>query len=84
MIVSDIRRKTDIQFFRDQNYNIKAIRINASEDVRRARGWVFQNGVDDVQSECDLDDVTQWDLTVENDGTQDAEVILQQILTLIS
>lgn len=58
--------------------------MNANEDIRKSRGWKFQIGVDDVQSECDLDDVTEWDLSVENDGSQDAEDILQQILTLIS
>lgn len=83
VIVSDIRRKTDIEFFRVQEYNIKTVRINASEAARSARGWVFQNGVDDVPSECDLDDVAQWDLVIENDGTQAVEVILDRILTLI-
>lgn len=84
VILSDIRRKTDIEFFRKHRYNIKTVRINASEEVRRIRGWVFEGGVDDVQSECDLDDVTQWDLTIENDGTNDVEVILEKILSLIT
>lgn len=83
VIVSDIRRKTDIEFFRIQGYDIKTVRINASEAVRSARGWVFQNGVDDVSSECGLDDIAQWDLVIENDGTQDVEVILNKILDLI-
>lgn len=83
VIVSDIRRKTDIEFFRSHGYNIKTVRINTSEDVRRNRGWVFESGVDDVQSECDLDDVTQWDLVIENDGTHDADVIIEKILALI-
>lgn len=81
--MSDIRRKTDIEFFRSQGYNIKAIRINAAEEVRKARGWKFECGVDDVQSECDLDDFTQWDLKIDNDNSQDAETIVQQILELI-
>lgn len=84
VIVSDIRRKTDIEFFRSQRYNIKTIRINASENVRKNRGWIFQSGVDDVQSECDLDDVTQWDLIIENDGMHDVDAILEKILALIS
>lgn len=82
VIVSDIRRKTDIKFFRDHGYNIKTIRINADDDVRKARGWIFENGVDNVQSECDLDDVQQWDLKIENDGTQDIETIVNQIVAL--
>ncbi|XP_055295621.1 phosphomevalonate kinase [Sitodiplosis mosellana] len=84
VIVSDIRRKTDIEFFRSHGYNIKTVRINASEDVRRNRGWVFESGVDDVQSECDLDDVTQWDLAIENDGTHDVDVVVEKILALIA
>lgn len=82
VIVSDIRRKTDIRFFHDQGYNIKTIRINADEEVRKARGWKFENGVDDVQSECDLDNIQQWDLVIENDGTQSVETIVDQILEL--
>lgn len=83
VIVSDIRRKTDIEFFESQEYNIRTVRINASEEVRQARGWVFQSGIDDVQSECDLDDFTQWNLHIDNDGTQDVDVIVEQILRLI-
>ena len=84
VIVSDIRRKTDIEFFRSNGYNIKTVRINTSEDIRRNRGWVFESGVDDVHSECDLDDVTQWDLVIENDGLHDVDAIIEKILTLIS
>lgn len=82
VIVSDIRRKTDIRFFRDNGYNIKTIRINADAEVRKARGWKFQIGVDDVQSECDLDDIRQWDLVIENDGSQNVDTIVDQILAL--
>lgn len=83
VIVSDVRRKTDIEFFRSHQYNIKTIRINANDDTRKNRGWIFENGVDNVSSECDLDDVTQWDLVIENDGTQSVDVILEKILALI-
>lgn len=84
VIISDIRRKTDIEFFRSQRYNIKTVRINASEDVRENRGWTFECGVDDVQSECDLDDVTQWDLVIDNDGTNDVDTIVEKVLALIA
>ncbi|GBL95068.1 hypothetical protein AVEN_188813-1 [Araneus ventricosus] len=44
-IVSDARRKTDIEFFKT-NYpdEIYTIRINASEAVRQKRGWVHTKG----------------------------------------
>lgn len=83
-IVSDIRRKTDIRFFRESFVNrTKTIRIVAHEETRRARGWKFQEGVDDVQSECDLDDVTDWDVCVNNENDADVENILEQIIALI-
>lgn len=84
VIVSDVRRKTDIEFFRSHQYNIKTVRINANDDTRKNRGWIFENGVDNVPSECDLDDVTQWDLVIENDGTQSDDVILEKISALIA
>lgn len=87
VVVSDIRRKTDIKFFLDHGYNIKTIRINADEEVRKARGWIFEKGVDDVESECNLDvldlDDKQWDLMIENDGTQDVETIVDKIVELL-
>nr|ABF18214.1 phosphomevalonate kinase [Aedes aegypti] len=82
-VVSDIRRKTDVRFFREQyGQRIKTVRIVASEATRVERGWVFQEGVDDVQSECDLDDVTEWDLLVQNDSGADVENILARIVAL--
>lgn len=76
VIVSDIRRKTDIEFFRSQAFNIKTVRINASDEVRKQRGWKFETGVDDVQSECDLDDFEPFDLVIENNGYTDIENVL--------
>ncbi|XP_019561666.3 phosphomevalonate kinase-like [Aedes albopictus] len=83
-VVSDIRRKTDVRFFREQyGARVKTVRIVASEGTRVERGWTFQNGVDDVQSECDLDDVTEWDLLVENDSGADVDDILARIESLV-
>lgn len=48
--------------------------------MRKQRGWVFETGVDDVQSECDLDDYQPFDLTIENNGQIDIEEILDNIL----
>lgn len=82
--MSDVRRKTDIEYFQCQGYNTRTVRINTSIEVRKTRGWIFQSGIDDVQSECDLDDFKQWDLVIENDGSQDVDVILDKILALIA
>lgn len=83
MIVSDIRRKTDIKYFKDEAYNIKTIRINASDEVRCSRGWIFENGIDNVQSECDLDDFNEWDLLLNNNHNTDIDSFLTKIVELI-
>lgn len=44
------------------------VRILADDSVRVRRGWTFQQGIDDVPSECDLDEVLDWDVVVHNDG----------------
>ena len=48
--------------------------------IRSARGWVFQEGVDDIESECDLDDFTEWDIVLVNDGTVPGEELLKPIV----
>lgn len=84
VIVSDIRRKTDIKWFRETfGDKIKLIRIICNDCVRKERGWTFQEGVDDIQSECDLDDWTEWDLLIGNDGLKDSEEILCEIFTVL-
>lgn len=82
VVVSDIRRRTDIEYFKN-TYNIKTIRIEAVNDVRQQRGWTFENGVDNVQSECDLDDFEHWDFRINNDGTDDINLFLTQIADVI-
>ncbi|XP_043462912.1 probable phosphomevalonate kinase [Leptopilina heterotoma] len=82
-ILSDARRKTDIKWF-FENYGkiCKSIRISCRESVRVKRGWTFTQGIDDMETECDLDDVDNWDLHLHNE-TEDIESILEQILQLI-
>ncbi|XP_047029138.1 probable phosphomevalonate kinase [Helicoverpa zea] len=85
-IVSDIRRKTDIRWFKEKyGEQIRTIRIIADEDTRKQRGFQFKSGVDDVASECNLDDYTDWDLVIDNsDGKQELEDQLSSILGLLS
>uniref|UniRef100_A0A1B0CME4 Phosphomevalonate kinase n=1 Tax=Lutzomyia longipalpis TaxID=7200 RepID=A0A1B0CME4_LUTLO len=74
-IVSDIRRKTDLRWF-TENYPRRR-----SERFVSARGWVFQAGVDDAESECDLDDITDWDFVIDNDQEGvPAEELLKPLL----
>lgn len=84
VIVSDIRRKTDIQWFRETfGKKIKLIRIKCDDGIRIDRGWKFQEGVDDIQSECDLDDWLEWDLIVNNDGQVQPDEILCEVSKLL-
>lgn len=84
--MSDIRRKTDIQWFKDTYQDIiRTIRITADENTRKERGFIFKPGVDDVTSECDLDDYTEWNLLIDNGkGKQKLEEQLGSILSLLS
>lgn len=81
VIVSDIRRKTDMRWFQETfGSKIKSIRIKCDDDVRVQRGWKFEQGVDDVESECDLDDWLGNHLIVNNDGSQDSKDIVDEIV----
>lgn len=84
MIVSDIRRKTDIKWFKENfSGRIKTVKIHCDDEVRIQRGWKFQTGVDDVQSECDLDDFTEWTYNIDNNsGTEPHENLLRGISQL--
>ena len=68
-IISDARRKTDVRYFKDNYKNVVSLRINASEETRRSRGWVFTPDVDDAESECGLDE-EEFDHVIQNDGDE--------------
>ncbi|KAK6640189.1 hypothetical protein RUM44_011875 [Polyplax serrata] len=70
-IVSDVRRNTDVKWFKE-NFKeaVKTVRIEASDDVRKSRGWTFTSGIDDVASECDLDNYKDWDWIFTNNGDE--------------
>jgi len=76
-IICDARRPSDMNYF--SSYNIVTIRVCASDEVRRSRGWEFLHNVDDGESECGLDDY-QCDITIINDG--DDQILLNDIKKL--
>ncbi|XP_022203887.2 phosphomevalonate kinase isoform X2 [Nilaparvata lugens] len=86
-IVSDTRRRTDLKWFRD-NYDknsIKTIRIVSSDDVRQKRGWTFVDGVDNAETECDLDSVEEWDMIfTNNNNEQEFEVQMSSLIEMCS
>ena len=65
-IIADIRRKTDLDYF-DRFNNIK-LRLQADDQVRSNRGWIFTKGIDDAETEIDLDDYVDWTFVVCNNG----------------
>ncbi len=68
-IVSDLRRATDLKFFNETYPNcLTSVRISASDEARIQRGFVYTVGIDDTESECGLDHVTEWDVCIKNEG----------------
>ncbi|BET00915.1 Phosphomevalonate kinase [Nesidiocoris tenuis] len=75
-IIGDARRKTDVKWLVD-NFGDKVftVRIRCSDDVRAGRNWKFTCGIDDAETECDLDDYAPWDLIIDNNGQDLTETI---------
>ena len=71
LIISDARRPGDVAFFQENVPTVITVRVEASQDTRRARGWVFTGGVDDAESECGLDAYEPWDVVLHNDDGAD-------------
>ena len=65
-IVSDARRRTDLEYFRGKFQTVH-VRVEASQETRKGRGWEFIPGIDDAESECDLDSENA-DVIIKNDG----------------
>ena len=64
-VISDARRKSDVHYFKENYDKVVHVRIDASEDVRKSRGWIFTPGVDDAESECGLDN-EKFDFIIHN------------------
>lgn len=66
-IICDARRKTDLSYFTEK-YRKKTycVRVTADDDIRKGRGFIFTPGVDDAESECDLDNGVNWNYIVHN------------------
>lgn len=70
-LVSDTRRASDIQWFREAYGAVtQTVRVVALEQSRQQRGWVFTAGVDDAESECGLDNFGAFDWVIENHGDE--------------
>merc|ERR1719445_107147 len=82
-IVSDCRRETDFKYFKENfGEKVRTVRIVASEQARSKRGWVFTPSVDDMETECGLDD-TDHDIVIDNSGTDSIDKVLEPLLKII-
>ncbi|CAM1313682.1 PMVK (predicted) [Pycnogonum litorale] len=84
-IICDARRHSDLDYFYTNHSNITAtVRVVASEPTRTKRNWKFTAGVDDAESECNLDDVNDWDFVIVNDGDEnEIEVSILKVVDYV-
>lgn len=81
-LVSDARRISDLTWFRTQyRTQTRTVRVQTSNQTRTERGWSFTAGVDDAESECGLDTVSDWDWIISNEG--DAQELEDQLRPVI-
>ena len=71
-VISDARRPSDMEYLCTQ-FQCVTVRVTASEEVRRCRGWIFTSGVDDAASECALD---TFSCNVVIGNNEDEEVLM--------
>ncbi|XP_040188745.1 phosphomevalonate kinase [Rana temporaria] len=84
-IISDARRRSDVDWFLSSYRDVtQTVRVEASPETRRARGWEFTPEVDEAESECGLDTGVTFDWIISNDGDQSAlEEQLRQLTAFI-
>ena len=71
-----------MNFFHDNyGHSVVTIRVVADERVRIGRHFSFTPGIDDSDSECGLDHVTNWHTVIQNNG--DFTCLENDIQTLI-
>ncbi|XP_075704554.1 phosphomevalonate kinase-like [Rhinoderma darwinii] len=67
-IISDSRRRSDVDWFLAAFGDVtQTVRVVASQETRRCRGWIYTPEVDDAESECGLDTGVAFDWIITND-----------------
>lgn len=80
-ILTDARRQCDIEFFeqtkqfKKANTKLFRLRISASDECRQKRGFVFTPSVDDAETECGLDQYSNWDFQIKNEDLTEQQLI---------
>lgn len=76
-IISDIRLKQEYDYFKTMGALM--IRLDADRQIRKQRGTLV---AEDDPTECELDDIQDWDMILTNNDSLD--VLRQQVHELIS
>lgn len=76
-LICDARRDSDMHFF-EKYYSscVMTVRVQASQQVRQERGWIYNKEVDDSPSECGLDHY-ECDTTINNSSSFEDDLALQ-------
>lgn len=89
--IPDIRFCSELEYLTSQkvenfDINVRKIRIEASDQIRKQRGWVFNEEIDKGSSETELDGYLDWDFVVENNTNSfdNLQSQLQPIIECIS
>lgn len=84
-IICDIRRYTDIDFFRNHFPDrLLLVRIETSIETRKKRDWVFTSSIDDSESECQLDKNVQWSFIFSNNDTDNFDEQMTNLINMIN
>jgi len=81
-IVSDVRLRDDMEYFKDGSTGLLAentgfinlvitLRVHADDAIRRARGWQPDPVKDADKTETDLDNYQQWTVHISNNSNED-------------
>ena len=84
-IMNDIRYYKEIEFLKKYfNDRLLLVRIETSNDIREKRGWHFQSGIDDSESECQLDTNIQWSFVFSNNAEDNFNEQMNHLMAMIN
>lgn len=76
-LISDARRESDMQFFKEEHGSIMlTVRVQSSDEARKERGWVYNKEVDESTSECGLDGF-ECHVNINNSSPSEENLTLQ-------
>lgn len=79
IVISDLRYPIELHFFRKFfPEKFVTIRIEASDEIRKSRGWNYTAVVDEHISETGMDDI-DFDYVIRNDTNDNGDAILKQL-----